>query len=355
MIRRAATTLALCLLIAAAAFAQEAPPSPPEVLGYDLGTHFTSHQRVLDYFAALAKSSDLVKLEKIGESYERRPLMIATITSPANHARIEEIRRNTKALASGEIDATRAAELAKATPAVVWLGFGVHGNESSSTEAAMLVASTLVRDEAARKLLDDLVVIVDPLANPDGRERYTEWYRRTRGEQPSSDPDAFEHFEPWPGGRFNHYLIDMNRDWAWASQRETAARVAAYLAWNPQVFVDFHEMWHESSYFFPPGAKPINANLPKDVERWMEVFGRANAEAFSSQGWPFFVADRFDLFYPGYGDSWPSLHGAIGMTYEMAGGGRAGLAVEKADETVLTLGDRVTRHFAAAMATVRTA
>ena len=147
----------------------------------------------------------------------------------------------------------------------------------------------------------------------------------------------------------------MNRDWTWMSQRETQARVEKYREWNPQVFVDFHEMSAQSTYFFPPDAKPINANLPREVERWLDVFGRANAEEFSKRKWPFFVAERFDLFYPGYGDAWPSLHGAIGMTYEMAGGGRAGSTILREDATTLTLADRIERHFTTGMATVRTA
>lgn len=349
MIRRAALFVTVAL-IAVSSFAQA--PTPEAFLGYRIGEHFTPHHRILDYFHELARRSDLVTVETIGETYERRPLVLATLTSAKNRAALDTIRKNVTSLAKGEVDAARAADVAKSTPAVVWLAFGVHGNESSSAEAAMLVASALVREP---KLLDDLVVIIDPLENPDGRERYTEWFRRTRGTQANAQRDAFEHQEPWPGGRFNHYLIDMNRDWTWASQRETQVRIAAYKRWWPQVFVDFHEMSYASTYFFPPDAKPINANLPKDVEKWLETFGKANAEAFSARGWPFFVAERFDLFYPGYGDSWPALHGAIGMTYEVAGGGRAGSAIERDDETVLTLADRAQRHFTSGMATVRTA
>jgi hypothetical protein len=252
-------------------------------------------------------------------------------------------------LANGEGDP---AEIAKNIPVVVWLAFGIHGNESSSAEASMMVASELLRQP---ELLDQVVVIIDPLENPDGRERYIQWFHRTRGTRPNANPDSFEHQEPWPGGRFNHYLIDMNRDWTWQSQRETQARAAAYRRWNTQVFVDFHEMSYQSTYFFPPTAKPTNANLPAEAEKWLDVFGRANAAEFSRRGWPFFVAEYFDLFYPGYGDSWPSLHGAIGMTYEMGGGGRGGSAVERQDGTILTLRDRATRHFTTGLATVRTA
>jgi hypothetical protein len=355
MLRRIVLAVAL-LALTTTAFAQTAIPTPDEFLGYKLGDRFTPYDRILDYFDELAKHSNLITVEKFGETYEGRPLVLATITSAKNRAALDQIRRNVVSLGDpSATNATRAAEVAKSTPAVAWLAFGVHGNESSSAEAAMLVASTLLRDPESAKLLDDLVVLIDPLENPDGRERYVQWFRRMRGVQPNANPDASEHTEPWPGGRYNHYLIDMNRDWTWLSQRETQARIAEYQRWNPQVFVDFHEMSPRSTYFFPPDANPINVNLPKEVERWLETFGKANAEAFTQRGWPFFVAESYDLFYPGYGDSWPSMHGSVGMTYEMAGGGRAGSAYLRDDNTVLTLGDRLLRHYTTAMTTLRTA
>ena len=348
MSRRALLSVVVTTLLATAAVAQV--PSPEEFLGYRIGDRFTPHHRILDYFNELAKQSNLVTMRRIGSTYEDRPLVLATLTSAKNQAALEAIRANVTALARGEGDV---ASLTASTPVVVWLAFGVHGNESSSAEAAMLVAHNLLTENA--RLLEDTVVIIDPLENPDGRERYIQWFHRTRGTKANTNPDAYEHQEPWPGGRFNHYLIDMNRDWAWQSQRETQARAVAYREWMPQVFVDFHEMYVNSSYFFPPSAKPVNANLPKQVEDWLDVFGRANAAEFSRRAWPFFVAERFDLFYPGYGDSWPALHGAIGMTYEMAGHGRAGTAFEREDGTVLTLADRAQRHFTTGITTVRTA
>jgi hypothetical protein len=343
----------LLFLLATTAFAQS--PTPEQFLGYKLGDRFTQWPRIVEYFDALAKSSNLITVQQFGETYEHRPLILAVITSPKNRAQLETIRANVVSLANGSVSADRAAEIAKSNPAVAWLAFGVHGNESSSAEAAMAVASTLVNDPASAAMLDNLVVVIDPLLNPDGRERYIQWFVRTRGAEPNSNPDAFEHTEPWPGGRFNHYLIDMNRDWAWSSQRETRSRIAAYRRWMPQVFVDFHEMFYNSTYFFPPDAKPINVNLPKDVNRWLEVFGRANAEAFTKNHWPFFVGETFDLFYPGYGDSWPSLHGAIGMTYEVAGHSRAGTSVLRDDGNVYTLADRIARHTTSGLTTLRTA
>jgi hypothetical protein len=347
---RRAFALAFVALLSTAAFAQV--PAPEEFLGYRLGERFTPHHRILAYFEELDRRSELVTMQQIGESYEHRPLVLATITSAKNHAALDTIRRNAVALANGEGDVDA---IVRTMPAIVWLAFGVHGSESSSAEAAMAVASTLLRDAEYTRLLDNIVVIIDPLENPDGRERYGSWFHRTTGMTRNANPDAFEHLEPWPGGRFNHYLIDMNRDWAWMSQKETQARVAAYRQWYPQVFVDFHEMSYQSSYFFPPDAKPINANLPSEVEEWLDVFGRANAAEFSRRGWQFFVGERFDLFYPGYGDSWPALHGAVGMTYEVAGGGRGGAIVEREDGSILTLADRVERHYTTGMATVRTA
>ena len=344
------------LLLAAASQAQTAIPTPDEFLGYTLGDRFTPHARILDYFHLLTTRSNLITMQQFGETYEHRPLMLAVITSPKNRAALNSIRANVAALTDPNATSqTRANEIAKSTPAIAWLAFGVHGNESSSAEVSMEVAHTLLTDPNSAPLLDNLVVLIDPLLNPDGRERYISWFIRTRGEEADPNPDAFEHNEPWPGGRFNHYLIDMNRDWAWSSQREVRARVAEYRKWNPQVFVDFHEMGYQSSYFFPPDARPVNANLPKDVDTWLEKFGRADAEAFTKKGWTFFTGEEFDLFYPGYGDSWPALHGAIGMTYEVAGHSRAGSAITRDDTTVYTLADRIARHYTTAMATLRTA
>ncbi len=356
MIRRVVITLLAVVLTVSAHGQQEAIPTPDEFLGYRLGEQFTPHHRILDYFRELAVRSPLITLAKYGETYEGRPLMLATITSQKNRAELEVIRAEIAQMSSARpADAATIAAIAKKRPAVVWLGYGIHGNESSSAEAAMRVAATLAGDPEATRLLDDLIVIIDPLQNPDGRERYIEGFRRSRGAKATSNPDAYEHYEAWPGGRFNHYLNDLNRDWAFTSQKESLARVAAFRKWSPQVFVDLHEMSYSSTYFFPPAARPLNGNLPKDISKWLEVFGRGNAEAFSQRGWQFFVAERFDLFYPGYGDSWPSLAGAIGMTYEVAGHGRAGSTIEREDGTVLTLADRIDRHATSSLATLRTA
>jgi hypothetical protein len=335
-----------------------AVPSPSDFLGYSLGSRFTHHHRIRDYVKRLAEASPRVTTWTYGETYEGRPLDLLAISTAENVARLDEIRTEHLRLADpAGLPAEEADRLAEETPAVVWLAYGVHGNESSSAEAAMLAAYVLAAGggDGWEDLLAKTVVLIDPLVNPDGRERYVATFERDRGRVPDPAPEADEHQEPWPGGRTNHYLIDLNRDWSWATQRETRARLAEYRRWEPQVYVDYHEMYPGSTYFFPPAADPVNPLLDPRTVAWLDVFGRSNAAAFDRQGWPYYKAEVFDLLYPGYGDSYPGFRNAVGMTYEMAGGGLAGLVIERRDGTFLTLADRIARHFTTSVATVRTA
>jgi Zinc carboxypeptidase len=332
-------------------------PRPDAFLGYPLGSRFTSWDRMLEYVAAVAAASPRVKVEEYGRTSEGRPLRLVTIATPENLARLDEIRRDHLRLAEpagvpeGERD-----RLVQKLPAIVWLAYGVHGNESSSAEAALATLYLLAAGQGEiEEILRNTVVLIDPLVNPDGRERYVSSFRQRTGEAPNPNRAAAEHWEPWPGGRPNHYLIDLNRDWAWVSQQETRQRIALYRTWEPHVYVDFHEMSSDSSYFFPPAADPVHPRIDRRVVSWLDTFGRGNAEAFDRLGWVYFKGENYDLFYPGYGDSYPSLRGAVGMTYEMAGGGRGGLAISLPDGSVLTLADRVARHLTTSLATLRTA
>jgi hypothetical protein len=335
----------------------ERVPRPDVVLGYPLGSRFTHWERIVAYLDALATASPRVKVWQYGSTYEGRPLELVAITSPENLARLDEIRAQRLRLGDPEaLSRSERERLAKRLPAVVWLAYGVHGDEASSSEAAMAVAYALAAAQGEMAdLLADTVVLIDPLCNPDGRERYLHGYEQRQGGAPNVHRVAAEHFQPWPGGRQNHYLIDLNRDWTWATQQESRSRIAAYRSWEPQVYVDFHEMGADSSYFFPPAAEPVHPRIDRRVLSWLETFGRANAEAFDRHGWVYYKEENYDLFYPGYGDSYPSLHGAIGMTFEMAGGGRGGVAIDRADGTLLTLADRVGRHLTTSLATVATA
>lgn len=351
----AAAVLLAAALGAPASGAAQAPPSPEQVLGWDLGERFTDVAAVGRYFETLAAASPLVSVAEYGASAEGRPLLQVLVASAAHRSRLDEILAANRELSDPETTASRADEIVRSNPAVVYFSYGVHGNESSSSEAALWTAWDLARGAPeVAGVLDSVVVVIDPVVNPDGRDRYVDFYRGARGPTPNANPMTREHREPWPGGRTNHYYFDLNRDWTWMSQPETRARLATWDDWTPQVHVDFHEMSPNSSYFFFPPAKPINPIYPDHVARWSGRIGAGNAAAFDREGWLYFTEESYDLFYPGYGDSWPSLLGAIGMTYEQAGGGSAGLAYARADGDTLTLRQRATHHRVAGQATLRT-
>lgn len=337
----------------------DANVSPPgKQLGYALGQRFTEHHRLVEVVRNYTQNTDRAVLEKYGESEERRSLYLAYLSSPENLKALKQVRADLQTLISARnLDKKSLDEIADRTPVIVWLSFNVHGNEPSSSEAALalmyqLIAGTDARTEFIRK---NAIVVIDPCVNPDGRERYVRWFNSVVGVEPDPHPSAWEHDEPWPGGRTNHYYFDLNRDWAFLTQVESKARIAAYLLTPPQVHVDFHEMGASSSYFFFPPVFPVNTNLPADVVEWTRVFGSANAAAFDKFGWAYYTRENFDLFFPGYGDSWPTFQGAVGMTYEQAGHASAGLVLRRDDEQTLTLRDRTWHHFIAGFTTCETA
>lgn len=327
------------------------------VLGYELGERFTDFRLLERVTESLASHSQRVRLVTYGASVEHRPLRALIITSPENHARLDWIRaENLKLTDPRTLTSDEADRIARDLPAIVWISAGVHGNESSSPEAALALAYQLAAgtDERTRAIVQDAVVIIDPTLNPDGRERYVRWYHGTATVPPTEGWDGAEHAEPWPGGRTNHYGFDLNRDWAWLTQKESRDRVEFYRTWMPHTHVDLHEMGPFSSYFFFPAAVPFHESLPPDVARWGKIYGAANAAALDLLGAPYYVGENFDMFYPGYGDSWPTFNGAIGMTYEQAGSGRAGLTIRRTDGTRLTLRERIRNHFTTSLATIET-
>jgi len=292
-------------------------PTVESVLGYKAGERFSAYSNLERYYHAVAAVSDRMKIESYGKTYEGRPQYLITITSPRNLARIADIRAAMAKLNDPrKTTPAEAQSLSENNPIVVWLGYGVHGNEANSAEAAMQTVYELTAsdDPRVKEWLESCVVLIDPLTNPDGHERYVQFYNSVSGERPVADRFAAEQNERWPAGRSNHYLFDLNRDWAWQSQQETRNRLKVYLEWHPQVAVDLHEMGSRATYFFAPPSEPFFDPLRGLLGKWYDIFGRGNAAEFDSYGFRSSTHEGYDLFGPRYGNSWPALNGAIGMT-----------------------------------------
>ncbi len=338
----------VCLfLFVHAAFGQAKLQSPAEFLGYELGDRFTRHHRVVEYFKSIDDALPNVSVTQYGETYEHRPLIYAIVASPDNFKNLEQIRQDNLKRA-GVLDGTPSTKVA-----IVWLSYNVHGNEANSMEASMKTIYELVNPDNAKtkEWLKNTVVIIDPCINPDGRDRYANFYNQYGNFPANNDPQAREHRELWPGGRANHYLFDLNRDWAWLTQTESQSRIKVYNQWLPHVHVDYHEQGYNNPYYFAPAAEPLHEVLTSWQKEFQTTIGRNNAKYFDEQGWLYFTKERFDLYYPSYGDTYPMYSGAIGMTYEKGGIG-AGLSVTTTEGDPLTLKDRLTHHFTTGMSTI---
>ena len=340
---RCALSILLILLGFATSFAQT---SPATIIGHDLGESFTRHHLVVDYMVHMATTMPHWQLMEYGQTSEGRPLLGLVMSSPENMARIEEFKAD---------NARRVNEGVDSGDRVVWvcLSYNVHGNEAVCTEAAMATVEALATTHA--KLLERAIVVMDPCVNPDGRDRYVHFQDQSNGPRPNADPQAWEHDEPWPGGRPNHYLFDMNRDLAWQTQQETQARTAFYRQWQPQVHVDFHEQGVNSPYYFAPAAEPYHKIITPWQRECQGHIGANNARYFDQRGALYFTREVFDLLYPSYGDTWPMFQGAIGMTYEQGGSGRAGRAIETAIGDTLTLAYRIQNHMESGLSTIEAA
>ena len=333
-------------------------PSLRQVLGHDSGEKITTPDEIVQYLKALqAAAPDRTRLVEYARTWENRPLYVMIISSAERIAKLDEIKKGLQRLADPRgASASDLDGLIKSLPVVTWLLHAVHGNEISSSDAALAEAHHLLAaqgDPAVDTILRESIVLIDPLENPDGRSRFVFQNLLGQAAIPDGEPASAEHDEPWPGGRSNHYLFDMNRDWFSQSQPETRGRTKLFLEWYPQVVVDLHEMGGNSSYYFAPPADPLNPHITKAQASWFQTFGKANADRFDARGFSYFIREVYDSFYPGYGESWPIFHGAVGMTYEQASA--RGLMFRREDDSDLTYRDGVLHHFTAAITTAETA
>lgn len=314
--------LSLTLLLVAASTIQAAPglpagfpderdasiPSPAQVIGFEPGARHPRNDQIVTYFEALADATDRVQIEVTGHSHDGRPLLLAYFGSPERLAQLEDLRAGRKA-------ASRAGE----GPPVVWLGYSVHGNEASGASAAMVTAWYLAASESAeaRAWRDEVLVIMEPVLNPDGLDRFAHWVNMHRGRHPSADPVDREHREAWPNGRTNYYWFDLNRDWLPLVHPESRARIAHYHRWRPHVVTDHHEMGHLTSYFFQPGVPERgNPMQPTRNVELTEKLATYHAAALDAAGEPYFTRERFDDYYVGKGSTYPDLTGGVGILFE---------------------------------------
>ena len=333
-------------------------PTLKAVIGHDVGEEISSPEEITIYLKALAAAApERTRLVEYARTWEGRPLHVIVIGAPERMARLDAIKADVARLADPRrLSSDETARLVEQLPVIVHLEHAVHGNEISSSDAALAEAYHLLaaqNDAIVQTILREALVLIDPLENPDGRARFVTYTKFGRAASPDADPLSAEHDEPWPGGRSNHYLFDMNRDYISLSQPETRGRIRIGLEYFPQVVVDLHEMGGQNTYYFAPPADPLNPYITPTQAKWLETFGRANAARFDARGFAYFVREVYDSFYPGYGESWPIYQGAVGMTYEQASA--RGLAYKREDGTTLTYRDGIVHHFNAAITTAYTA
>lgn len=325
-------------------------PTPEEIIGHQIGTRHTVPYQVEAYFNAVATVSDRVTLNVHAQSYEGRNLIHAIVTSPQNHARLEEIRKENLRLSDDSENVTDA-EIEN-MPVVLYQGYSVHGNEASGTEAAVLYLYHLAAAQgpAVEEALENVVVILDPMFNPDGRDRFTNWANRNRGGVAVSDTQDREHNEPWPGGRTNHYWFDLNRDWIVGQHPESLGRLRIFHSWRPHVLTDHHEMGTGSTFFFQPGIPSRNnPNTPERTFELTDAIAQFHAEGLDRIGSQYYTRESFDDFFYGKGSAFPDINGSVGILFEQA----SSRALERdAADGVLHYAFTVRNQFAASLSTL---
>jgi hypothetical protein len=296
-------------------------PTPDSLLGFPVGSRPANHGQIESVIKAIAAKSPRVKLVEYARSHEGRALYYAVISTPERLKDLDALKADYALLADPrKADAAKIDALANKLPALAWMAYVIHGDEMSGSDASLAVLHHLAasEDEEIKKLLEQVVVVIDPLMNPDGRDRWLNGIRQNRTKQPQVDDQALLHDGVWPRGRMNHYLFDLNRDWIFATQPESRGRIAAVRDWNPHYFMESHEMGSQDTFLFMPAREAINPNHAPSTQKWVAVFGREQAAAFDAKGWRYYTGEWNDDWYPGYSSSWAGLRGSVQNLYEQA-------------------------------------
>ncbi|MFN3300390.1 MAG: M14 family metallopeptidase, partial [Sediminibacterium sp.] len=293
-------------------------PTPANIIGHEVGEWHVTHDRLVQYAKTIDQASDRMVLRPLGLTNEGRQQLALIITAPENHQRLEQIRQQHLALSNPDKSGALNTD---DMPVVVWMGYSIHGNESSGANAALLAMYYLAaaQGSAVDELLKNTVIILDPSFNPDGLNRFASWVNMHKSFTPVADPNAREFNEVWPGGRFNHYWFDLNRDWLPAQHKESRNRLALYHQWKPNILTDHHEMGSNSSFFFQPGVPSrVNPNTPPKNQELTAAIGNYHAQYLDSIGSMYFTKEGYDDFYYGKGSTYPDINGAVGILFEQA-------------------------------------
>ncbi|MBU0983774.1 MAG: hypothetical protein KKA42_07875 [candidate division Zixibacteria bacterium] len=326
-------------------------PHPNDYLKHPLGQWPLRYVELLEYIKAVDAASDRVTIEQAGATFEDRPLMNVFISTPEHIARLDAIRADLNTLADpAGLAGTALDGLVQDLPAAAWLGYTIHGDEVSGTDAAAMLIYQLAAgtDEGTLTILNNVVTIVNPLQNPDGRERYLAMLQTYKSSVPNYNRSAMQHQGVWPWGRTNHYLFDLNRDWILAVHPETRSKLATLTKWHPQLIVDGHEMGSNATFLFSPPREPINYNTPDHYRKWSQVFADDQAAAFDARRWTYYTGEWHEQWYPGYGSAWGTFSGSIGILYEMAG--VDGEFVKQRDDYLLTYHEAINKQFTSSVA-----
>lgn len=323
--------------------------SPNQFFG-QYGMQHSFHHQIVEYVKYLDDHSDMISIQKTGQSNQGRPLYLVYVSSPDNISQLETIRQ-TNLYNAGMITQKPNPTNEKA---IVWCSFGVHGNEAGTTETVPNLLYSIITSEEgkAKTWLQNTLLIIDPSLNPDGYDRYVHFLHSTSSALHHPEASHREHMEPWPTGRYNHYLFDMNRDWAWQTQKESQDRIKAYNSWLPHIHADFHEMGYNANYYFAPAAQPYHQYLTDFQRQFQLEIGKNHAHYFDKNGWLYWTREVFDLLYPSYGDTYPCFSGAVGMTYEMAGNSSSGRSISLDNGDTLTIQDKIDHNTVVGLSTL---
>ena len=326
-------------------------PKPADIIGHEVGEWHVTHDKLMFYMQTLAKASDRITIENRGETYEGRPILLLTVTSPKNHANLEQIRQSHVALTENNGSGASLENM----PIVVYQGFSIHGNEPSGSNAGLAYAYYLAAAQgpAIEELLDQEIILMDPSFNPDGLQRFAYWANTNKSKNLNPDGNEREYHEVWPGGRTNHYWFDMNRDWLPVQLPESRARIESFHKWMPNILTDHHEMGTNSSFFFQPGEPTrVHPLTPKINQELTAEIGSYHAKALDKIGSFYYSEENYDDYYYGKGSTYPDVQGSIGILFEQ---GSSRGHIQESDNGLLTFPFTIRNQFTTALSTIEAA